>query len=84
MPAEKGSTKGMERAHADETRLGTANKILQPCAHLVGSLVGKGNGAYSLWWDAVVKDEMCDSSGKDPSLPAPRTRQDLQRNVRRM
>lgn len=84
MPAEKRSTKGMERAHADETRLGTANKSLQPCAHLVGSLVSKGNRAYSLWRDAVAEDEICDSGSKDPGLPAPRTRQDLQRNVGRM
>lgn len=81
MPAEEGGTEGVERAHTDEACLVPADKHLQPRTHLVGSLVGKGHRAYSLWQDAMVEDEVCDSGSKDSGLPAPGARQDLQRNV---
>ena len=52
-----------------------------PLAHLVGRLVGEGDGEDGVGWDLEVADQVGDPMGQHPRLARPGSRHDQQRPV---
>ena len=55
----------MEGAHPNLRGLLWPQELSETLAHLVRGLVGERHGAYRVWGDLVVEDEVRDARRKD-------------------
>ena len=67
----------MEGGHGEVLEL-PSRLLLHPLLHLLGRLVGEGEGKDLALGDALVQ-HVCDAVGDDPGLAASRTCDDEQR-----